>query len=102
MRIGIDIDDTITNTWDEIIPYYSVFFNIPMEELKKGKPYYNPVKYHYTKDEFTKLLKERNKRVELDKKWETSITRRICIMIITYLVVIVYTYLIREYNYIYF
>ena len=26
-------------------------------------------------------IKERNKRVELDKAWETSWTRRICIMI---------------------
>ena len=33
-------------------------------------------------------IKERNKRVELDKKWETSWTRKICIMILTYIVVI--------------
>ncbi len=39
-------------------------------------------------------IKERNKRVELDKKWETSITRRICICILTYVVVVIYTYLI--------
>ena len=25
------------------------------------------------------LIKERNSRVELDKKWETSWTRRLCI-----------------------
>ena len=30
-----------------------------------------------------KNINERNKRVELDKKWETSWTRRICIMILT-------------------
>ena len=29
-------------------------------------------------------LKERNQRVELDKAWELSWTRRICIVIITY------------------
>lgn len=34
-------------------------------------------------------IKERNKRVELDKIWETSWTRRICICILTYIVVIV-------------
>ncbi len=31
-------------------------------------------------------LKERNKRVELDKAWETSITRRVLIMGLTYIV----------------
>ena len=31
---------------------------------------------------------ERNKRVELDKKWETSTTRKVCIAILTYIVVI--------------
>ena len=31
-------------------------------------------------------IKERNKRVELDKKWETSWTRRLCICILTYIV----------------
>lgn len=43
-------------------------------------------------------IEERNKRVELDKSWETSWTRKICIMILTYIVVIIYSYLIREYN----
>ena len=38
----------------------------------------------------------RNKRVELDKKWETSLTRKICIMILTYIVVIIYSYVIRN------
>lgn len=43
-------------------------------------------------------IKERNKRVELDKSWETSWTRKICIMILTYIVVIIYSYLIRHYD----
>lgn len=43
-------------------------------------------------------IKERNKRVETDKAWETSWTRRICIMVLTYLVVIIYSYVIREYD----
>ncbi len=43
-------------------------------------------------------IKERNKKVELDKKWETSWTRRICIMVLTYIIVITYSYLIRENN----
>lgn len=41
-------------------------------------------------------IKERNKRVELDKKWETSRTRKICIMILTYIVVIIYSYIIKN------
>lgn len=43
-------------------------------------------------------IEERNKRVELDKKWETSWTRRICIMILTYIIVIIYSYLVRNYD----
>ena len=41
-------------------------------------------------------IKERNKRVELDKAWETSWTRKICIMVLTYVVVIIYSYVIRN------
>ena len=41
-------------------------------------------------------IKERNKRVELDKKWETSMTRKICIAVLTYIVVIVYTILTNK------
>lgn len=48
-------------------------------------------------DEIIKI-QERNKRVELDKKWETSWTRKICIMILTYIVVIIYSNLIRNNN----
>lgn len=45
-----------------------------------------------------KDIKERNKRVEKDKAWETSWIRRICIMILTYLVVIAYSYIIKKYD----
>lgn len=43
-------------------------------------------------------IKQRNKRVELDKKWETSGTRKVCIGILTYIVVVIYSYCIREIN----
>lgn len=43
-------------------------------------------------------IKERNKRVELDKRWETSWTRKICICILTYIVVIIYSYVVRNYD----
>ena len=33
-------------------------------------------------------IKERNKKVELDKAWETSWTRKICIGILTYINVV--------------
>lgn len=32
-------------------------------------------------------IKERNKRVELDKTWETSLTRKLSIAILTYFVI---------------
>ena len=43
-------------------------------------------------------IEKRNKRVETDKAWETSWIRRICIMILTYIVVIVYSYIVRKYD----
>ena len=39
---------------------------------------------------------ERNKRVELDKKWETCTTRKICIAVLTYIVVIIYSTIISK------
>ena len=41
-------------------------------------------------------IKERNKKVEKDKAWETSLTRRICIMILTYIVVLFYSYMVKN------
>ena len=41
-------------------------------------------------------IKERNKKVELDKAWETSWTRKICICILTYIVVVIYSHLINK------
>ena len=49
-------------------------------------------------EERIKNIEERNKRVELDKKWETCWTRKICIMVLTYIVVIIYSYMIRMYD----
>lgn len=43
-------------------------------------------------------IKNRNKRVELDKKWETSWTRKICICIVTYIIVVAYSYIVRNYD----
>lgn len=41
-------------------------------------------------------IKERNAKVELDKAWETSITRKICICVLTYIVVVIYSHLINK------
>ncbi len=46
-------------------------------------------------------IKKRNKQKELDKEWETSFTRRIFIMLLTYIVVVIYSYLIRNHNFIF-
>jgi preprotein translocase subunit SecF len=35
-------------------------------------------------------IKERNRRVEKDKAWETSITRKVLVAILTYIVVILF------------
>lgn len=43
-----------------------------------------------------KNIKARNARVELDKKWETSWTRRICICMLTYIVVVFYSITIQK------
>lgn len=49
-------------------------------------------------EEELKNIQNRNRRVELDKKWETSLTRRLCIMILTYIIIVIYSYLIRNNN----
>ena len=44
------------------------------------------------------MIKDRNKRVEKDKKWETSSFRKICICILTYVVVVIYSYIVRNFD----
>lgn len=41
-------------------------------------------------------IKERNKKVELDKAWETSWTRKNCICVLTYIVVVVYSIIVEN------
>jgi hypothetical protein len=43
-------------------------------------------------------IEERNSRVENDKAWETSWTRRISIMVLTYLVVVSYLQFVVHIN----
>ena len=42
-------------------------------------------------EEHIQKIEERNKRVELDKSWETSWTRKLCICILTYIIVVIYS-----------
>ena len=41
-------------------------------------------------------IQERNHRVETDKAWETSWTRRLCICVLTYFVVVLYSFIISQ------
>jgi len=41
-----------------------------------------------------RAIKKRNAKVELDKKWETSWTRRVAICLLTFIVVLIYNWLI--------
>ena len=45
-----------------------------------------------------KEIKNRNKKVELDKAWETSWTRKLCIIILTYIFVVLYSFTINKIN----
>ncbi|MBW3015554.1 hypothetical protein KY330_03970 [Candidatus Woesearchaeota archaeon] len=40
------------------------------------------------------LIKKRNKRVEADKAWETSMFRRVIIAVMTYIVVVLFMWII--------
>ena len=42
-----------------------------------------------------KAIIERNKRVEKDKAWETSFTRRIIIALLTYLLIVLFLWMIK-------
>ena len=38
------------------------------------------------------LIKDRNRRVELDKAWETSFARKIVILVLTYCIIVLFMY----------
>lgn len=41
-------------------------------------------------------LEQRNKRVELDKAWETSTLRKVAIIVVTYCVVLAFMFIIKN------
>ncbi len=56
MRIGIDIDDTITNTWQTLMPILSKRFNITFD--KESLPYHHQLKELISIDEYYKITRE--------------------------------------------
>lgn len=46
------------------------------------------------KQELAKII-ERNKKVEADKAWETSFTRRLIIAVMTYLLIVLFLWIIK-------
>ena len=42
-----------------------------------------------------KAILERNKKVEKEKAWETSFTRRFIIAVMTYLIIVIFLYIIE-------
>ncbi len=56
MRIGIDVDDTITNSYDTIIDLISKVYNKDSNELKeKGTTYYDIIEDHVNFPGYTKF-----------------------------------------------
>lgn len=66
MRIGIDIDDTITDSWKMLMPYYEKEFNIPIDILKTRMPYYYSLENEITIEEYFRRVKDINKEVILN------------------------------------
>ena len=56
MRIGVDIDDTITNSWEYFIPYYAKLFNIDEKLLSKSMPYYKAIEDYISLDDYYKIV----------------------------------------------
>jgi len=45
------------------------------------------------------LIKERNKKVEADKAWETSVFRVVCVLVMTYIITAIVFYFIGVNNF---
>lgn len=74
MRIGIDIDDTICNTWDFIIPYLSKYFKISMDNLKNtDKAYYEACNCTFL--EYCKFSKKYYSTISLKYKIKPNVRK---------------------------
>ena len=56
MRLGIDVDDTLTYSWESLMPHYATCFDVPEEELQQSKPYYRSVQDKVTLDEYFDMV----------------------------------------------
>mgnify|MGYP003612057989 CR=1 FL=1 len=92
-----NLADYLMLAYDKLIENYGekraekimkIFCKISIEETSK--------KDKLELEKWKKIIKE--KKVELDKKWETSGTRKICICILTYIVVVIYSYIVKNYD----
>lgn len=64
MRIGVDVDDTITNSWQTFYKDYAKAFGVSEEEINKNKPYYNDtIKEKYTLEEYFEKVKPINDKL---------------------------------------
>ncbi len=56
MNIGIDIDDTITDTFDYLMPYVAEYYNLDIEYLKENNISYNTLPKGYNERDFGKSI----------------------------------------------
>lgn len=74
MRIGIDIDDTICDTWNFVIPYLSKYFNISIDTLKNSdKVYYEAC--HCTFLEYCEFAKKYYSTFSLKYKLKPNVRK---------------------------
>ena len=78
--------DVVSNKIIEIENGKSHSYNCRYEEysIQKRTQRAIDLKHYINQQKEIKKIQERNKRVELDKAWETSWTRKICICILTF------------------
>lgn len=64
MRIGVDIDDTITSSWSTYAKEYAKVLGIEEDKLINGKPYYSDIiKEKYTLEEYFEKIKPINDKI---------------------------------------
>lgn len=63
MRIGIDVDDTLTDSWKMLLPRYEKEFHIPIDVLRTRMPYYYCLENEITIEEYYKRVKDINRDI---------------------------------------
>ncbi len=56
MKIGIDIDDTLTDSWSTLMPHFSTTFGVSLDRLASSKPYYPSVNDKCSIDEYFDMV----------------------------------------------